>query len=43
MFTLINNLSGSTHGRWNDYYCAETFRNNLDDWFNWSVIKIDEI
>lgn len=43
MFTLINSISGSTHGCWNDYYKAESFRMSLDDWMYWSVINIDDI
>lgn len=41
-FTLINRYGG-TCGIWYDYDTAENTRMNLDDWWLWTVVNVEEI
>lgn len=43
MYTLINCITGTTFGSWNNYDSAESYKLMLDDWMNWNVVKKDEI
>ena len=42
MWTLVNRYGG-TKGRWTSFEIADQFRLMLDDWWMWSVIRVDEI